>query len=147
MLKNLLFAVAGICLLQACNNNPSYSKDDCKKGFATHSTSTNTFVMENNNTALSCRLTTPELQKRKETVIASLKKQVLEKKELPDGYAFKFEGSDQLLDELTEFIKSERACCSFFTFGIIVNGDGKATWLNLTGPNGTKEMITSELGL
>jgi hypothetical protein len=31
---------------------------------------------------LTCKLTTPELQQRKATVIASLKKQVIERKEL-----------------------------------------------------------------
>ena len=54
---------------------------------------------------LSCKLTSPELRKRKETVIASLKKQVLERKELPNGYAYKFTDTDAVLDELTEFIK------------------------------------------
>jgi len=51
--------------------------------------------------------TTPELQKRKKNVIASLKKQILEKKELKNGYAFKFFGTDEVLDELTEFIRTE----------------------------------------
>ena len=39
---------------------------------------------------LSCKLTTPELQKRKATVLAGLKAQLIERKETPGGYAFKF---------------------------------------------------------
>jgi hypothetical protein len=96
---------------------------------------------------LSCKLTTPELQKRKETVIASLKQKILEKKELKDGYAFKFTGTDEVLDELTEFIKTERACCNFFTFGLSVSGDKTEAWLELTGVDGAKDFIISELGL
>jgi len=98
-------------------------------------------------TAIACKLTTAELRKRKETVLASLKSQIIEKKELKDGYAFKFDGSDKVIDELTEFIKTERECCDFFTFGLSIAGDKNAAWLQLTGANGAKEFISSELGL
>jgi len=96
---------------------------------------------------LSCKLTTPELQKRKETVLASLKSQVIEKKELKDGYAFKFTGSDRMVDELTEFIKTERECCDFFTFNLSISGDKSEAWLELTGADGAKDFISTELGL
>lgn len=96
--------------------------------------------------ALVCKLTSKELRERKETIIASLKKQILEKKELSNGYAFKFAGTDNVIDELSEFVKSERSCCNFFTFGLSYSGDGKEAWLNLTGPEGTKDFIRTELG-
>lgn len=54
------------------------------------------------------------MQKRKATVIASLKSQIIEKKELENGYIYKFKGNDPVLDELAEFIKTERQCCDFF---------------------------------
>jgi hypothetical protein len=75
------------------------------------------------NTDLTCKLTTPELRKRKETVIASLKKQMLQKKELKNGFAYKFTGSDKMVDELAEFVKTERACCNFFVFNLSISGD------------------------
>lgn len=96
---------------------------------------------------LSCKLTTPELQKRKSTVIARLKKQVIEKIELASGYSYKFKGSDKLLDELTEFIKTERQCCDFFDFSLSVKGDASLATLTIIGPEGTKTFITSELEL
>jgi len=96
---------------------------------------------------MSCKLTTPELQNRKATVLASLKSKIIETKELKDGYAFKFPGNDEILDELTEFIKTERACCDFFTFGLSVSGDKSETWLQITGEEGAKGFITTELGL
>jgi len=98
-------------------------------------------------TELSCKLTSKELQQRKETVIASLKQQVLETKELQNGFAFRFKSTDKILDELTEFVKSERQCCDFFTFTLIFPGDGSDAWLELTGPEGTKDFISTELGL
>ena len=94
-----------------------------------------------------CKLTTPELRKRKETVIASLKQQILDKKELKDGYAFKFPGTDEVLDELTAFIKTERACCDFFSFGLSISGDKSEAWLELAGVVGSKDFIKSEPGL
>ena len=97
--------------------------------------------------ALSCKLTTPELRKRKATVIASLKQQMIDRKELEDGYAFKLSGTDEALDELITFIKTERACCDFFTFNLSISGDKKEAWLELTGVDGAKDFITTELGL
>lgn len=96
---------------------------------------------------LSCKLTTPELQHRKATVIASLQKQIIEKKELKNGFAFRFEGTDKVVDELTEFIKTERECCSFFTFNLSISGDKSEAWLQLTGENGAKDFIRQELEL
>jgi len=96
---------------------------------------------------LSCKLTTPEMQKRKETVLASLKAQMIEKKELKDGYAYKFPGTDKVLDEMTEFIKTERECCDFFTFNLSISGDKSEAWLELTGVDGAKDFISTELGL
>ena len=94
---------------------------------------------------VACKLTDPELQKRKENVIAVLKAKVLEKMELENGYKYKFAGTDELLDEITAFIKSERACCDFFDFSYTVSD--KTLWLIITGPKGTKEFIKDEMGL
>lgn len=88
---------------------------------------------------------TSEMQKRKETVLASLKAQMTEKKEVKGGYAFKFPGTDKMLDEPTEFIKTERECCDFFTFTISISGDKSEAWLELTGADGVKHFISTEL--
>ncbi|PBQ33927.1 hypothetical protein CNR22_19775 [Sphingobacteriaceae bacterium] len=94
---------------------------------------------------MACKLTSPELRKRKETVLAELRKAVIERKELVNGYAFKFNCSDQMLDKLNEFIKSERQCCDFFTFNVLTSGE--EVWLELTGEEGVKDFIKTELEL
>lgn len=96
---------------------------------------------------LTCKLTSPELQQRKATVITNLKAQVIEKKELKNGYAFKFPGSDKMIDELTDFIKTERECCDFFTFNLSISGDKSEVWLELCGDGNVKDFIAAELGL
>jgi hypothetical protein len=94
---------------------------------------------------LSCKLTTPELQQRKKTVIAELKNQVLEKVETETGFKYKFNGSDKLLDLLISFIKTERLCCSFFVFTVTASGDNSFVWLELSGPERTKDFIKHEI--
>ena len=94
---------------------------------------------------ISCKLTTPELQKRKATVIAELKALVLSRKELTNGYAYEFNGTDEILDKLNAFIKTERMCCDFFTFQLTIE-ENKAL-LNIIGPEGTKEFLKQEVDL
>lgn len=101
----------------------------------------------NSKTALTCKLMPEELRLRKETVLKSLKEKVLEKKELKDGYAFRFAGTDENLEELMSFIKAERECCDFFIFNLSISGDKSEVWLALTGVEGAKDFVTEELGL
>lgn len=103
--------------------------------------------LTNTKSAFMCNLTSPELQKRKEVVLQSLREKMVEKKELANGFAFKFSGDDVMLDELTEFIKTERKCCNFFTFNLSLIGSQNAAWLEITGGEGVKEFITVELEL
>jgi hypothetical protein len=93
---------------------------------------------------ITCKLTTPELQKRKATVIAELKALVLNRKELSNGFSYEFQGSDEVLDKLNTFIKTERLCCDFFTFQLTV--EENTALLNLTGPEGAKEFLKEEIG-
>lgn len=94
---------------------------------------------------LTCTLTTPELQRRKATILLSLREQILETRELASGFAYRFDGSDAVLDELAEFIKAERACCEFFRFALAAGKAESPVWLEITGPEGTKDFLTTEL--
>lgn len=95
---------------------------------------------------LTCQLSSPQLKARKDTVIASLKKSIVEKKEIFNGFRYKFNGSDEALDLLNNFIKTERICCNFFTFNLSVSDSKSPVWLEISGPKGAKEFIQYELG-
>lgn len=127
------FSILAALAISACQNNPSASICSAK------------CQAKNKDGTLVCKLSSPEMQERKSTILASLKKQVLEKRELENGYAFKFTGSDKMVDELMEFIKTERTCCGFFTFNLSISGDASEAWLELTGPEGAKDFITTEM--
>jgi hypothetical protein len=143
MNEKIKIFLLSILLLSGCTNssnkseesNSTFCKDtNCNKGKTT-------------DTNVACKLTTPELQKRKATVLESLRKKILEKKELPNGYAFKFNGSDKMIDELTEFAKKERQCCDFFAFNLKMTGDTGSVWFEITGGKEAKGFIKTELEL
>lgn len=100
--------------------------------------------MTTSNKPMACKLTSPELSKRKKEVISQLKALIREKKELVDGYAYRFDGTDKMLDLLNAFIKSERVCCDFFNFRLLVFNDA-TIWLEITGAEGVKDFIATEL--
>jgi hypothetical protein len=106
---------------------------------------TKTTAMETATKPVTCKLTTPELQKRKATVIADLKAHVLDRKELENGYSYKFEGKDEILDKLNDFIKTERMCCDFFTFQVTV--EENTALLTITGTKDAKEFLKDEVDL
>lgn len=80
-------------------------------------------------------------------MLAHLKRQVLTKKELPDGFAYEFPGTDAMLDELVTFIKTERQCCDFFSFQLAASAETHSAWLEIKGPEGVKQAIANELAL
>lgn len=99
--------------------------------------------MKSTNKTLSCKLTTSELQKRKSTVIAELKTLVVSREELSNGYSYQFNATDDILDKLNTFIKTERMCCDFFTFQLTV--EVATATLNITGAEGAKEFLKEEV--
>ncbi|MGL4630729.1 MAG: hypothetical protein ACRCVT_05925 [Leadbetterella sp.] len=97
--------------------------------------------------SVSCKLSSKELMERKANIIKNLKNQVIEKRELDNGYAYKFVGTDKMVDELIDFVKSERQCCDFFTFNLSIGGDKKEVWLEMIGSKDAKEFIKAEMDL
>ena len=112
-----------------------------------HNANSDRYTAKNTNTQLTCKMMPEDLRLRKETVLYSLKTKMLDRKELKNGYAFRFPGDDVVVDELIEFIKTERECCDFFVFNLSISGDKTEAWLEMTGVEGAKDFITQELGL
>jgi len=92
---------------------------------------------------LACKLTSPELQKRKEEVISVLKEKVIEKVELENGYKYRFANTKLMKLQINSFIKSEKSCCDFFEFEFTEFGSN--LWLKMTGPEGVKDFMKEEL--
>jgi len=81
------------------------------------------------------------------TVIEQMRQATTEVKELPDGYAFRFNSSQPTILLVSEFISRERACCPFFTFELVAERNEGPLWLNLRGREGVKDFIKAELNI
>lgn len=92
---------------------------------------------------LSCKLTNQDLIERKSSIISHLKKNVLKKKEFPDGYQYLFKYQTDQITQITDFIKLELLCCDFFIFELCIQKD--IILLEISGPEGIKDFINHEI--
>jgi hypothetical protein len=89
-----------------------------------------------------CTLTGEERSERG-GVAHDLFAQAEQVRELPDGYAFRFPGTEDWAARLLDYVAFERRCCRFFTFALEFEPDQGPIWLYLRGPEGVKELIGS----
>ena len=66
-----------------------------------------------------------------------------ERRVIADGYAFRFGAAS--FDDVARFIARERLCCPFLTFHLELAQSSDLLWLQLTGPEGTRELLDAEL--
>lgn len=92
---------------------------------------------------IACSLTSAELQERRSTLLQKVRSAVVEVKELDGGYAYSFPSANEWLQELAGLVDLERQCCPFLRFRITVEANGGPLWLDLTGPEGTKQFLVS----
>ena len=89
-----------------------------------------------------CSLTDSELQERRRGVLQKVLSAVVEVRELEDGYSYSFPADGDSLIELARLVDLERQCCPFIQFSITVGPDAPI-WLQMTGPQGSKEFIAA----
>ena len=97
--------------------------------------------MKTKDLPIACTLTTAELQERRRTNLERVKQAIVESRELDDGYALSFPSSTESLNELTTLVDLERQCCPFLKFQITVEANSGPVWLEITGPDGTKDFL------
>lgn len=98
------------------------------------------------NESFSCSLTKVEMQERLR-IIESFKTLIREKRTTESGLAFEFEGNNKNLEKIMELIELERKCCSFLTFDLKIQKEAEPLVLIISGPEGTMEFLSMELGL
>ena len=80
-------------------------------------------------------LTSKLLASRRETV------------ETDKGYELQYRGGRVTVAELADWVTAESKCCPFFDFHIDLEEAGQLACLRLTGKEGVKEFIRTELGI
>lgn len=89
----------------------------------------------------------PQERGRYGRLVEALRHVIKERRELPDGYAFKMDTRQINTTQLVEWIELERLCCPFFGFQVHWDPQNRAVWLHLTGAEGVKDFILDEFGL
>jgi len=82
-----------------------------------------------------------EQRKRYRALRRQLSKDVLEVRELEDGYAFRHSSEAEVLIAMAQYVTLERLCCPFFDFAIEVGRDGGEVWLKITGGQEAKHIL------
>jgi hypothetical protein len=90
---------------------------------------------------IACSLTDPEFQRRRTELLKIFQGALLETKELADGYAYRFPSGANWIAELAQLITFERECCPFLRFNLRLEPANGPLWLELTGPQGTKDFL------
>lgn len=90
---------------------------------------------------VACSLMNSELQERRRNVLQPVRNAVSEVKETENGFSYRFPSDGGWIKELANLVELEHQCCPFLKFSITVEpGDGPV-WLEMTGPQGTKEFL------
>ena len=86
-------------------------------------------------------------RERHNTLAKEILPKHLEIKELPNGYGFRFPNKPSLFTALSEWITLEHLCCPFLTLSLELERDQGPIWLNVTGEEGVKSFLQTELGI
>lgn len=95
---------------------------------------------------IACNLNDSDFQERRAAALQKVKEGVLETTELSDGFAYRFPSEGNWIAELAELITFERECCPFLQFNLRLEPANGPIWLELSGPEGTKEFLKSLFG-
>ncbi len=83
--------------------------------------------------SLSCALSDQELLDRKQFLKQNIFPAVKEKEKTEYGLLYYFEDDDDLLKDLMEFVKLEKACCPFFRFDLTILPFEQGIGLQISG--------------
>jgi hypothetical protein len=93
------------------------------------------------NLPIACTLQPAALRARGDSLLPGLARRASAVEEIAKGYRLRFEVSTALLQTVAQVVDAERQCCRFLKFSITVAPDGGPLWLELTGPEGTREFL------
>ena len=105
----------------------------------------NTQASSQKETPFACNLKAinAEERKRYDQLSRALFEAVEERRELPDGFAFRLAKSISL-SNAAEWAELESKCCPFFDFRLERQREQGPLWLHLTGRPGVKQFIREE---
>ena len=92
---------------------------------------------------IACTLSPEALEARRQNLLNALVRRANARRDLPAGLRLEFAAEDGVLDEIARAVDAERRCCRFLEFTIAVAPAGGPITLDLTGPPGTAEFLST----
>ena len=94
---------------------------------------------------IACTLTPGELAAMRDGLLPGLVARASERQPVPGGFRWRFAAGAGLVKDAAAVIEAEHRCCRFLRFRLTVEpGDGPV-WLEVTGPEGTPEFLSTLL--
>jgi hypothetical protein len=90
-----------------------------------------------------CTLTPEALRTRRAGLLMDLLRRAERRDDLSNGLRFEFAPSGETIALIARAVEAERHCCRFLRFGITVEPNGGPVFLELTGPEGTREFVSA----
>jgi hypothetical protein len=95
---------------------------------------------------VACTLTAAEAAAMRDDLLPALLTRATARERIEGGFRWRFAPEADLLTKVAAVIETERRCCRFLRFALVVEpGDGPV-WLALTGPEGTEEFLSGFTG-
>lgn len=94
---------------------------------------------------IGCALTPAELAAMRSGLLPGLVARASAKEPIPGGFRWRFDPQADLVKKAAAVIDAEHRCCRFLRFRLLVEpGDGPV-WLEVTGPEGTEDFLSTLL--
>ena len=94
-----------------------------------------------------CTLQPAELVTRAKQLLPGLVAAATSRSRIDGGYRFEFTATSESLGAISAAIDAERQCCRFLRFELVVEPDGGAMSLQVSGPPGAAEFLADLLPL
>ena len=94
---------------------------------------------------IACSLTQAELASRRNELLPGLLGSTDSQEAIPGGFRWRFSETDGLLNQVVSVIEAESRCCRFLRFRLTFGPNGRRLWMEVTGPEGTQEFLSSLL--
>jgi hypothetical protein len=95
---------------------------------------------------IACSLNSDQRDERRQR-FAALRAGASEVTELENGYILHFKFDDRTLRDAASLVADESSCCSFLDFQLTVQPSRGRFLVEITGPEGTKEFLASNVKL
>ena len=96
---------------------------------------------------IACTLSPAELRAQRDELLPGLISTALQRIPLPHGVRLVFGATAKRLRQLYAVEQLEKRCCAFLQFHIDLTPGGGALVLDVTGPEGTEQLLESLLEL